>query len=117
MPTLLQDLRYAVRQLHRSPGFAITAILTLAIGVGANVVIFSVLNALTLKPLNVPHPRNLYNIFRKTRDGTHRHTRTRWITANVIPPSTASLAIIRQAGIRRGTLIIKSSLRAAKMKA
>ncbi len=65
MPTLLQDLRYAVRQLRKSPGFAITAILTLALGVGANVVVFSVLNALVLKPLNVPHAENLYNIARK----------------------------------------------------
>ena len=65
MPSLLQDLRYAVRQLSNSPDFAITAILTLALGVGANVVAFSVLNALILKPLNVPQPGNLYNVARK----------------------------------------------------
>ncbi len=62
MPTLLQDLRYAIRQLRKSPGFAITAILTLALGVGANVVVFSVLNALILKPLNVSKPERLYTV-------------------------------------------------------
>ncbi|MGC1782184.1 MAG: ABC transporter permease [Acidobacteriaceae bacterium] len=65
MPTLLRDLRYASRQLRKSPGFAITAILTLALGVGANVVVFSVLNALILTPLNVPQPQSLYNVEHK----------------------------------------------------
>jgi predicted permease len=65
MPKWLQHLRYAIRQLRKSPGFAITAVLTLALGVGANVVVFSVLNTLVLRPLNVQQPGNLYNIARK----------------------------------------------------
>jgi predicted permease len=55
----MQDLRYAVRQLRRNPGFALTAILTLAIGIGPNTALFGVVNELLLKPLPVPSPRDL----------------------------------------------------------
>jgi predicted permease len=55
MYTLLQDLRFAIRQMRRSPGFAITAVLILALGIAANVIVFGVLQALILEPLDVPH--------------------------------------------------------------
>jgi predicted permease len=54
-----RDLRFALRQLHRAPGFAATAILTLALGLGANTAIFSLINALLLRPLPVPHAERL----------------------------------------------------------
>jgi predicted permease len=60
-----RDVHYAFRQLRHSPGFALTAILTLALGIGANVVVLSVLNALILKPLDLPHAERLYTIAQK----------------------------------------------------
>jgi len=57
---MFSDLKFALRQLKKSPGFVVTAIVTLALGIGANAVVFSVLNALILRPVRVPHAQNLY---------------------------------------------------------
>ncbi|HTW47285.1 MAG TPA: ABC transporter permease [Acidobacteriaceae bacterium] len=59
MPRFVQDLRYSVRTLRQSPGFAVTAILTLALGIGAVTSIFSVVDSVLLKPLALPHPGGL----------------------------------------------------------
>jgi predicted permease len=56
---LMRDLRFAARQLSRAPGFAFTAILTLALGLGANTAVFSLINGLLLRPLPVPHSEAL----------------------------------------------------------
>ena len=66
MTGVTQDFRYAQRGLRRASVFTVTAVLTLALGVGANVVVFSVLNALMLKPLDVPQPTGLYNVVHQT---------------------------------------------------
>ena len=54
LDSLLQDLRFALRQMRRSPGFALTAVLTLALGIAANVIVFGVLQAMVLRSLDVP---------------------------------------------------------------
>jgi len=66
---VLQDVRYALRALRSSPGFAATAILSLALGIGANTAIFSLINAVILKTLPVSHPDELVELGMKGEDG------------------------------------------------
>ena len=65
LDSVARDIRYALRQLRRSPGFAATAVVTLMLGIGANVVVFGVLNAVLLHPLDVSDPHNLYQLRHK----------------------------------------------------
>src|SRR2546428_4682731 len=70
METLIQDLRYGLRMLRRSPGFTVVALVTLALGIGANTAIFSLIDAILMRMLPVQHPEELVEIGRITQYGS-----------------------------------------------
>ncbi len=76
METNLQDLRYGLRQLLRSPGFTAVAIITLALGIGANTAIFSFVDAVLLKPLPYPHPERIVSVWEKHPGGVRNFIST-----------------------------------------
>ncbi len=81
MNTLLQDVRYGFRQFIRNPMFTAVAVVTLAISIGANTAIFSMINAVLLRSLPVPNPHELRTIY--------------WMGLN---PSISSLAFFQEEG-------------------
>jgi putative ABC transport system permease protein len=76
MQTILQDLRYAVRQLWKSPGFTLAAVITLTIGIGANTAIFSSMDAVVLRPLAVPQMDRVVTVGEDGQEGGGGYLRT-----------------------------------------
>src|ERR1700735_3920542 len=70
MTTLLQDLRYAVRQMRHAPGFALSVVLVLALGIGANAAMFTVLEATLFRPLPYSHSAELVRLNTFDQHGT-----------------------------------------------
>jgi predicted permease len=67
--TLWQDVRYAIRGFRRTPGFAVTVVATIALGLGLNTSVFTIFNAYVLRPLSVPDPYSLYRFTWRNRNG------------------------------------------------
>jgi predicted permease len=105
MDTLEQNLKFAVRQLWRNPGFTVTVILTLALSIGANTAIFSIVNALILKSLPYSHPERMGTIYTRVTgarasDERHKINGEQWeLLRDNVPALISAVASGRTSGV------------------
>src|SRR4249920_4098248 len=107
MGVFLQDLRFAIRSLRKSPAFPLAAIATLALGIGATTAIFSTLNAVLLKPLPYPNAEDLYSLRTALTDG--RVTTGLLSGGEIYRLNDPKLSIERAAGFQAGALTLLTS--------
>lgn len=102
MDSLARNFRFALRQLARNPGFTLTVVITLALSIGANTAIFSLVNALMLKSLPYPHPERIGTVFLRVQgaqasETSHGIDGTQWESlrdnvTSVIPAISSGMA-------------------------
>lgn len=115
MNTFRQNVRFALRQLLRNPGFAVTVVLTLALSIGANTAIFSIVNALMLKSLPYPQPERMGTLFQRTQ-GPNPDDGLRWIDGtqwNQLRDNVPSLTSAVFAALASGANLESSSKQVA----
>src|SRR4051812_39382273 len=104
METFLQDIRVTLRAFRRSPGFPLTAIATLALGIGATTAIFTTLSAVLLHPLPYPNAQDLYSLRTALTDG--RVTTGLLSGGEIYRLNNPNLSIERAAGFQPGDLTL-----------
>src|SRR6266550_491591 len=104
METVVQDVRVTLRAFRRSPGFPLTAIATLALGIGATTAIFSSLSAVLLKPLPYPDAQDLYSLRTALTDG--RVTTGLLSGGEIFRLNDSKTSIARAAGFQPGDLTL-----------
>jgi predicted permease len=108
MEVLGQNLRFGIRQLRRNPGFTVTVILTLALSIGANTAIFSIVNALMLKSLPYSHPERMGTIYTRitssvVSDDRHKLNGEQWeLLRDNVPSLISAVSAPRTSGVNLG---------------